>query len=295
MQNDILYTVGLDQNNQLIHIDYAKKGDKYSCPGCKGEFILKKSGKTGKGSKRPHFAHHNQPPNCTAESVLHLSFKKMVVEYLNDRIKQNNSVIIEWNCINCQIDYSNLPLKRDLLNSVAHVKEEYNLKQCRPDIALLDKEQRVIGVIEIVVTHEPEERTLNFYREQGITLIQLNITPEDLRNLESKIGHPDVLNYCLNINCNQFINHKVRRRIEIGQTRCPNCRNIGNTARVTSGSVFGVIQSNVLTSEEKQNIIRQGVFLIDKSDKTFGSYSFPACKKCSVSNPTRRLKPRRRF
>ena len=74
MVKEILYTTALDENGNLIRINDAEKGGTYYCPNCKSEFILRKSGKTGKGSRRPHFAHNNLTTNCTGESNLHFSF-----------------------------------------------------------------------------------------------------------------------------------------------------------------------------------------------------------------------------
>ena len=71
MVKEILYTTAVDKNGNLILIHNAEKGINYYCPVCHKDFILRKSGKTGKGSKRPHFAHNELTPNCTPEGVLH--------------------------------------------------------------------------------------------------------------------------------------------------------------------------------------------------------------------------------
>ena len=70
MVNEILYATAIDKDGNLIHIDDAVKGIDYYCPECKKEFILHKSGKTGQGSKRPHFKHNELSPNCKPETVL---------------------------------------------------------------------------------------------------------------------------------------------------------------------------------------------------------------------------------
>ena len=48
MTKEILYTSALDENGDTICINDAEKGRTYYCPICKGKFILRKSGKTGK-------------------------------------------------------------------------------------------------------------------------------------------------------------------------------------------------------------------------------------------------------
>lgn len=74
----------LNEKDNLIHINDAEKGKNYYCLICNNNYILRKSGKTGKGSKRPHFAHNRLTANCTPESVLHYSFKKLLIDLLGN-------------------------------------------------------------------------------------------------------------------------------------------------------------------------------------------------------------------
>ena len=50
MKKEIQYTSADDENGNTVLIDDAEKGRDYFCPVCKGKFILRKSGKTGKGT-----------------------------------------------------------------------------------------------------------------------------------------------------------------------------------------------------------------------------------------------------
>lgn len=72
---NILYTVAIDNDGNLIKANDAEKGNVFFCPVCKTDLILRKSGKTGKGTKRPHFSHRKLIPNCTPETALHYSYK----------------------------------------------------------------------------------------------------------------------------------------------------------------------------------------------------------------------------
>ena len=102
MVKEILYTTAIDKNGNQIHVRDAKKEEIYYCPICKNEFILRKSGKTGKGSKRPHFAHHEISTNCTPEGVLHYLSKINVIKILEDYKSENKPFIINWKCIYCE-------------------------------------------------------------------------------------------------------------------------------------------------------------------------------------------------
>jgi competence CoiA-like predicted nuclease len=75
---EILYTVATDLYGTLIKAFDAEKGGSFFCPECKTKLILRKSGKTGNGTKRPHFAHRGLTPNCTPETALHSVFKNLL-------------------------------------------------------------------------------------------------------------------------------------------------------------------------------------------------------------------------
>lgn len=97
----ILYTVAYDKGKNLIKASDAEKGNEFYCPVCKEELILRKSGKTGKGSKRPHFAHQNLTPNCNPETALHFSFKNLLYKYLEEHITGNIPLQFSWDCKYC--------------------------------------------------------------------------------------------------------------------------------------------------------------------------------------------------
>lgn len=181
----ILYTVATDKDGNLIKANDAKKGNNFFCPVCKTELILRKSGKTGKGRKRPHFAHRSLTPNCTPETALHYSFKNLLVEKLQLHIATQTPLPITWQCIYCDDEHSG-----NLLKKIKTVKVEYNMTVCQPDIALFDSDDKVFAVVEVVVSHKPEERVLKFYNDNNIILIQINLkSDKDIDELESKIAN----------------------------------------------------------------------------------------------------------
>lgn len=130
----LLYTSALDSKNTLVTALQAGKGDKYSCPLCQGKMILRKSGKEGPGSRRPHFAHKALTPNCTPESVLHHSFKMMLADILSVKLVNNEPFPLTFTCRYCgELHEANL------LKITKEVVVEKNLGTCIPDIALIDK------------------------------------------------------------------------------------------------------------------------------------------------------------
>jgi len=190
MQKEILHEYATTINGILIKANVAKKGEEYFCPSCKDKFILKNSGKTGKGSRRPHFAHNNLEGSCSHESYLHNTFKLKTLELIKDQISKGLPFIINWKC-----NYCNKEHNANLL--VFDVKAEYNMKDRTPDIALFNQLGNVFAVIEIIYKHPPEDGAINFYNLNNIVLIQVIISSDDdLENVENKIRNPTSVNLC---------------------------------------------------------------------------------------------------
>jgi hypothetical protein len=219
-KNQILFTQGKDPSGSLIFANDAEKGLDYFCPLCNTEFILRKSGNTGKGSKRPHFAHKNLTVNCTPETVLHFLFKKQAYELLKRHIEENVHLNFSWDCKYCGKKHSG-----NLLKKAKGVELEFNLGSCIPDIALLDENEKVFAVIEVVVTHAPEETTLRFYKDNKIILIQINLENElQLENIENKLTNPDVVEFCINPKCKKCGSYLLKKKMIIVDASCYRCK-----------------------------------------------------------------------
>ena len=53
-----------------------------------------------------------------------------------------------------------------------------------PDLALLDKDLRVVKVIEVIVSNEPNEKKIKALTERGVEVVQIKVrNEEELRNL----------------------------------------------------------------------------------------------------------------
>jgi ribosomal protein L37AE/L43A len=253
-RKEILYITAFDKIGVLVNAKDAEKTQDYFCPECKDRLILKKSGKTGKGSKRPHFAHYSQSPNCTPESVLHKSFKLLLLEKIKNHIANKTPIGIEWECINCHEKY-----KGNLIQAAIDVKEEYQMENCRADIALLNKKGKPFAVIEIVVTHKPEEAAIEFYKRNKIALIQIELQSEDdLERIDAKINNPASIDYCFNRHCP---NHSVsifQRRAMVHKKICGNLHPMF-TCTVRIDHLFGIHYYTDLTNEEIETAKSKGV------------------------------------
>jgi len=253
-KKELLYITAFDKNGVLVKAKDAEKTEDYFCPECKNKLLLKKSGKTGKGSKRPHFAHHAESPNCTPEGVLHKSFKLLLLQYIRQHIADDTLINIEWECVYCHEKHTG-----NLIQSVSAVLDEYHMEKCRPDIALLDQNDKPFAVIEIIVTHKPDEAVITYYKERKFILILIELDSEDdLDKIETKINKPASINYCFNHKCPNINDYAFNRGFKIV---VKNCGNFHQMLSLEAGvfHAFGAFFPNEFTDEEIEKAKLKGV------------------------------------
>jgi hypothetical protein len=101
---------------------------------------------------------------------------------------------------------------------------EYDLGEVRPDIALLDALGKAIAVIEVVVSHAPEQKTLKYYQSNKIPVaLYLLQSDEDLSRLNSSVLEPDLLELCKNPKCSKCDQHLSKKRWQIWEAECSKC------------------------------------------------------------------------
>ena len=180
---ELLNKFAEDNNGKIIHIKNALSSVDYYCPECKEKFILKKG-----NIRQYHFAHNNSSSNCagTGEGYLHKAFKKMLLGIIMNNLNNKSQIIINWKCNICNMEHNG-----DLLNDIIDAKDEYNLVECRPDIALINQNNQVPIIIEIVYKHEPEKNVFDYCTKNQIVLIRIKLDSiEDLENINNKIQNP---------------------------------------------------------------------------------------------------------
>lgn len=225
--SNLLLPYAYDCNNNLVHINNAQKGEKYVCPNCGAEVILKKS-RIPEGQKyhrKDHFAHKSNSDNHCSESFLHKLFKDKCVDFIKDKIANGDELRFEWFCDQCNEKHEG-----NLLKKATDVVSEYDLGICRPDIALLDKSGEVIIVIEIVVTHKPTPKTMQYYKDNNIACLLINVTDfDDCENIGHKLSNPDEVNKCPIIEV-KLKRDKILKRLkyQYRNKRCPTCGGILN-------------------------------------------------------------------
>lgn len=217
--NEILYIIAKDTQGNIFTALSAQKGNLYYCVNCNNVLVLKKSGKTGPRTKRPHFAHKALAPNCQPETALHFGFKTLAAQELNRYLEAGAPFNFNWRCGYCKEQHIGNYTKR-----LKSVRLEHDLKYCKPDIALLDENDEIFAAIEIVVTHKPSDRILDYYLENKIIVIQINLESDnDIYLVEEKLTEPDLVKFCLNPKCNVCDNYQQKYIMSIIDGKCWNC------------------------------------------------------------------------
>lgn len=276
----ILLPYACDENKELVHIDNVEKNGMYTCPCCGAELSLRIS-KIPKGQKyhrRNHFAHKSKKENYCSESFLHKLFKEKVFNYIKSKILNNEDLTFEWNCEKCS-GYHN----GNLLKKAVNVILEHDLGKCKPDISLLDKNNKVIIVVEIVVSHKPEDFALKYYEDNRIACLQLFVDDfDDCNNVEYKLSHPDKVNLCPNPICEICGRYKQKAKIEIIGTDCWKCGRPMKIAMIVSDNEQYAHTTN-FTCREIEIANSLGANIKANYSKTQGrSYMANTCKYCNA-------------
>ncbi|KAM3104390.1 hypothetical protein, partial [Phormidesmis sp. 146-33] len=83
---------------------------------------------------------------------------------------------------------------------------------------------KVIAVIEVVVTHAPEQAALDYYKRNQITVVTYTLeSDEDTRRLDSPTLKPDRVNLCTTPKCPKCGSHTSRKRLLIIDSNCWKC------------------------------------------------------------------------
>jgi hypothetical protein len=143
--------------------------------------------------------------------------------------------------------------------------------KCKPDIALFDKDNNVFAVIEIVVTHKPEEEVLKFYSDNNIILIQINLTSDkEIDELENKISNPDIVYTCFNPKCVKCGYYLHKTKMTIIEGNCWKCNSKMKVAVIEDGMARGcsLVGPSIFTKQEIEFAKNKGVIIKEHYSKT---------------------------
>lgn len=141
--DEFLVPFGVAEDGRLIARDMVEKGQRYRCPECETELIVKA------GEIRRRYLAHRADTACEPESVTHKTAKLLVAQVVNDWKSGRGTVpIVERVCSGCSAPWTApLPLRISGAAVEATVKGRW-----RVDVALT-QEDEIVAAVEILHTH----------------------------------------------------------------------------------------------------------------------------------------------
>lgn len=276
----LLLPFAYDSTGQLVHIDDARKNEKYTCPTCGNELKLRISHipKGEKYHRTNHFAHKNSEDNHCSESFLHKLFKNKLIDYINGKIASGEKIEFKWKCEKCGEQHEG-----NLLKKAIKAVPEYNMQTCRPDIALLDKDNKVVIVIEVVVTHEPEKDTINYYDDHKIACLQINVESfDDCDIVVDKLSRPYKVNLCPNPICKECGRIKNRKILNIHKGSCWSCEKEMKIAIIDQNDFGFDYGLEYLTENDINKANKEGAHIEKRLSKTTKEeYYANICTHCN--------------
>lgn len=280
-KDNLLLAYALDNDGTLVHIDNALKGISYKCPVCGSKLCLRKS-RLPIGSrfyKRSHFAHLSDGTNSNkcSESFLHKLFKERCAEFILHKIKNHEDIIIKWSCDICREKH-----QRNLIENICDVKTEYRLNECIPDIALFDNVGNVVCVIEIIVTHKPEENVAKYYKDNNILCVEIIVNDfDDCDKILEKLSEPNKINLCYSPICNSCHFPMNEAKLVIYNTKCYECNKDIKIAAIIDKEGYTLIGPENFTDEELAISLELGVDIRNCYSNTLREhYNANYCENC---------------
>ena len=249
MGKKLLHTTGCDEEGHVIHINQAERGGIYTCPLCRERIIVRNEGK----AQRPHFAHFKKTESgCNGETLLFHLFRQKAAELLNERIHRKETFLIHWSCPLCNRIY-----EKDMLQKVSSLTTDFNINGYHPDIMLLNEKGQPLFAIHLLIRRRLTQKTLHFYEEKGIILIQVQLEEDDWMQVEEKLSHPASITFCSNPECYnfQFYQHCIQREYYAQKFKCKKCGKVVDGYMVRNTSALGIIGLDRLRDHEKQEIV----------------------------------------
>ncbi len=160
-------------DRQLVAADACDRGLDFRCPNCNEQLILKRG-----SQKVAHFAHKPNVADCDPDLIKH----QIAMDLLCD---PRNSFWWEYHCrnwityespdnmVNISRRCEEPPKKRPISNS--YTEQEYQIDKYRVDIAILNRNRELKGIIEVQNTHAVDEDKWKYIVDLNIPCIEVDV------------------------------------------------------------------------------------------------------------------------
>lgn len=222
------HVYSLDGQKNPVYIESANPQNIYFCPDCNGEMIVKNQG----AIREHHFAHKNcNDHDSCGESETHSDTVLFLLEIFRSLLDEGKTLKQIKSCPEPEakghVKYNEIPygissvypynkIKAvgntfiyDILQNIDQVEREYSVTApdgslFRPDLALLQK-NKLIKAVEVVYSHEDSPEKTQFYQENMIDVIRVDVGSfEDFLDLKKEWDSDSKLRTTIYVN-NQLL------------------------------------------------------------------------------------------
>lgn len=263
-----------ERNGALVHVSEVDRGLDCACvcPACGARLVARKGTKTAH-----HFAHYHQT-DCSPETLLHHLAKRLLMQRVLDALSRQEPLPVEWSCPYCHDTHT-----RNLVKMATRVEVEMNLGPCRPDLTLLDRSGSPVAILEVVVSHQPDDNVRAFASSADVPVVQFNIdSAEDLEPIAS--SSPLVaatVDRCTRPKCARCGHPLYRATLHVVVAPCWKCTAPMNVAMLEiEGQCMGPDRFSRADIELARKL---GVLLkVNYSKTTHSSYLANTCPQCGA-------------
>ncbi len=263
-----------ERRGELVDVNDVESGLACACmcPVCGARLVARK------GSKVAHHFGHFQDTGCNPETVAHALGKRLLMERLSQALAEARPIPIRWPCGLCQDTHEG-----DVGRRAATVQAEMALGECRPDISLIGRTGRPVALLEVVVSHPPDDNVRNFCAQRSIPLFEFHISSGDiLRALQNRDElEATSSDYCLRPKCYNCRAPMHRRFVAVVDAECWRCDGPMKVAMLDNG---GLIRGpDCFTEPELAKAQEFGAVIRENYSKTLEDrYMANTCKRCKA-------------
>ena len=263
-----------ERDGEILHVSMVDRGIQCGCvcPVCKDRLIARKGSKTAH-----HFAHFSRN-SCDGETLLHVLGKRLLARRIQEALDSSQELPISWKCDLCRENHEG-----NLIKNVAFVALEKSLGSIRPDLALFDVQNKVRSIVEVVVSHHPDEAVLEFGVENRVPIAEIHLkVAADLDTIMSApILSMTKATVCTRPKCPTCAKPLSRKVLHVVDTECWKCRRPMKAAIISIDSFANRIHD---FDEHETNIAEDNGVLIKKhySQTMNESYRANTCRSCGT-------------
>ena len=185
-KQEVTYPYAIAPDGTITGIEEAARGGEFQCPGCRQGMSTVQG-----DSLRWHYRHHQNVDPCSKDNALHITAQLLIQREFRRAVKERRRYSVSHPCSACRspMGFLNIALPKARMI----LEDGEMVKGTRPDVTVKRNKLRVI--IEVVVTHDLEEKTRRTYLKSKIPVYILRMTDfQDLEKIEGGVSTDESLN-----------------------------------------------------------------------------------------------------